>query len=210
MRTLAEGSIDRARAKRTQRGQGLRPPAVTRRATSEMKWASCPIPLSLREIMHFSRVSDWPCPERGRRRNRMWLSRPIPLSPWERVLELWERERTSEMKWASCPIPLSPWSEWECSRIEREREGTESDRTIPSLSPWERGKWKKWALQPLKKRQIFHKLAIFSTSVVKKWIFVIKMYSFLKNMLYLFTWTYQRGALICLRNSKRPSKNLTK
>ena len=35
MRTLAEGSIDRARAKRTQRGQGLRPPAVTRRAAKE-------------------------------------------------------------------------------------------------------------------------------------------------------------------------------
>ena len=46
MRTLGEGSIDRARAKRTQRGQGLRPPAVTRRARCETKWASCPIPLS--------------------------------------------------------------------------------------------------------------------------------------------------------------------
>ena len=90
-------------------------------------------------------------------------------------------------------------------------EGTECDWAVPSLSLLERGESeKKWALQPLKKRQIFHKLVIFSTSVVKKWNFVIKMYSFQKIMLYLFMWTYQRGALICLRNSKRPSKNLTK
>ena len=199
MRTLAEGSIDRARAKRTQRGQGLRPSAVTRRAANETKW----------------------------------VRRPIPLSPRERALELWERERTSEMKWASCPIPLSPWERGKCSCIEREREGTESDRTIPSLSLLERGrsncesvkglaKWNelvvpslsllewKTRFPTLKTRQNFLKMVIFSTSVVKKWIFVIKMYSFLKNMLYLFTWTYQRGALICLRNSKRPSKNLTK
>ena len=137
MRTLAEGSMDRARAKRTPRGQGLRPPAVTRRAASETKWT--------------------------------W--RPIPLSPWERGNGI-------ETKWTSCPIPLSPWE-------------------------------KKWALQTLKKRQNTHKLVIFGTFMVKKWIFVIKMYSFWKIMIYLFTWTYQRGALICLRNSERPSKYLT-
>ena len=50
MRTLAEGSIDRARAKRTQRGQGLRPPAVTRRAAKEQNVTEPFHPsLSLRE-----------------------------------------------------------------------------------------------------------------------------------------------------------------
>ncbi len=50
MRTLAEGSIDRARAKRTQRGQGLRPPAVTRRAAKEQNVTEPSHPsLSLRE-----------------------------------------------------------------------------------------------------------------------------------------------------------------
>ena len=182
MRTLAEGSIDRARAKRTQRGQGLRPPAVTRRAANETKW----------------------------------VRRPIPLSPWERALELWEGERPSEMKWASCPIPLflreimhfSRVSDWPCP--EREREGTECDWAVPSLSHLERAVnalvlRKNELSKPLKNRQNTHKLVIFSNFMVKKWIFVIKMYSFLKNMLYLFTWTYQRGALICLRYSKRPS-----
>ena len=65
MRTLGEGSSDRARAKRTQRGQGLRPPAVTRRARCETKWASCPIPLSYWERRVFlleeglSRIEEW-------------------------------------------------------------------------------------------------------------------------------------------------------
>jgi len=176
MRTLAEGSIDRARAKRTQRGQGLRPSAVTRRARSETKCASCPIPLSYwgNENALSRERSRW-------RRNRMWLSRPIPLSPWERGNGI-------ETKWTSCPIPLSPW--------ERGRSNCES---VKGLAKWNE------LSKPLKKRQNTHKLVIFGTFMVKKWIFVIKMYSFLKNMLYLFTWTYQRGALICLRNSKRPS-----
>ena len=41
--------------------------------------------------------------------------------------------------------------------------------------------------------------------MVKKWIFVIKMYSFEKIMLYFLTWTYQRGALISLHICKRKS-----
>lgn len=49
MRTLAEGSTNSPRAKRTQASLGLRPPAVTRRARRETKWTSCPIPLSPRE-----------------------------------------------------------------------------------------------------------------------------------------------------------------
>ena len=54
-------------------------------------------------------------------------------------------------------------------------------------------------------RNLYEKMVIFSTFLVKKWNFVIKMYSFQKNMLYLETWTYQRGALICLRICKRKS-----
>ena len=112
----------------------------------ETKWTSCPIPLSPWErgkglakwnelvVQSLSLLGS------GIACETKWTSCPIPLSPRERALELWEGERTSEMKWASCPIPLSPWSEWECSRIEREREGTESDRTIQSLFPWERGR----------------------------------------------------------------------
>ena len=54
------------------------------------------------------------------------LSNPT-LSPREMVKGL--------AKWNELVVQsLTPWSEWECSRIEREREGTESDRTIQSLS----------------------------------------------------------------------------
>jgi hypothetical protein len=125
----------------------------------------------------------------------------------------------TECDWA---VPsLSPLEREVNALVLREnvRELKVTERSHPSLSLrvgalelWERERTSemKWALQALKKRQNTHKLVIFSTSVVKKWNFVIKMYSFQKIMLYLFMWTYQRGALICLRNFKRPSMNLTK
>lgn len=52
---------------------------------------------------------------------------------------------------------------------------------------------------------LYEKVVIFSTFMVKKWIFVIKMYSFEKIMLYFLTWTYQRGALISLHICKHNS-----
>ena len=120
--------------------------------------------------MHFSRVSDWPCPERGR--------------------------EGTECDWAVPSLSLLERGGMELKR---------SERLVPSLSLLE---WKT-RFPTLKTRQNFLKMVIFNTFVVKKWNFVIKMYSFWKIMLYLFTWTYQRGALICLRNSERPSKYLT-
>ena len=52
---------------------------------------------------------------------------------------------------------------------------------------------------------LYEKVVIFSTFVVEKRIFVIKMYSFKKIMLYFLTWTYQRGALISLHICKHNS-----
>jgi hypothetical protein len=191
MRTLAEGSIDRARAKRTQRGQGLRPPAVTRRAANETKWDRRPIPLS-----------PW---ERGM------------LSPWEWEctflecqIDLVQREggERTECDWAVPSLSLLERGRLNCERVKDLAKWNEL--VVQSLSLLERAinalvLRKNELSKPLKKRQNTHKLVIFVTFMVEKWIFVIKMYSFLKNMLYLFTWTYQRGALICLRYSKRPS-----